>query len=239
MLVSIDAAAERSLRVVQVKGTQPVESDEPAELCEGRCVSFRRAKVVARCDQMAGVQADTHAAMVVHLRDDRRELFERRAECRSLPGRVLEKDHRLTPTPGAQQLEQRIGYERQSFRFAPDRVSAGMEDDAEQAERFGAIEFVTHRLHRLPAQRRVRGGEVDQVAGVRHDRPDAGRFHLRAELANLLARKHRAHATGSRSSRRSAAHRTGARPLAPPPAAVRPPPTYARPGEAQQDRTSG
>ena len=54
-----------------------------------------------------------------------------------------------------------------------------MQDDAEQAERFRAIEFVAHRLDRLSAQRGVGGREVDQVAGVRDDRADARRLDAR------------------------------------------------------------
>ena len=54
-----------------------------------------------------------------------------------------------------------------------------MDDDAEQAERMRAIELVDERLDRLRAKRGIRGREIDQVAGVRDDRRDAG-SHRRA-----------------------------------------------------------
>ena len=50
----------------------------------------------------------------------------------------------------AQQLEERVGDQRQAVRFVAGRVAARMQHDAEQAERFGAIELVAHRLERLP-----------------------------------------------------------------------------------------
>ena len=61
-----------------------------------------------------------------------------------------------------------------------------MQDDAEQTQRFGPIEFVGHRLARLRAQRGVGGGEVDQVAGVRDDRDEAGARDVAAELRDLV-----------------------------------------------------
>jgi hypothetical protein len=48
-----------------------------------------------------------------------------------------------------------------------------VEDDAVEAERVGAGELVDERGHRLLAQRRIGRRDVDQVAGVRHDRMQA------------------------------------------------------------------
>jgi hypothetical protein len=38
-----------------------------------------------------------------------------------------------------------------------------MNDDAEQAERLGAIQFIAERRERLLTQLRIGGGEIDQV----------------------------------------------------------------------------
>ena len=46
------------------------------------------------------------------------------------------------------------------------RAGARMNDDAEQAERIGAIELVDERGDRLLAERGERRREVDQVTGV-------------------------------------------------------------------------
>src|SRR5205814_10449831 len=89
VLVAIDAAAERPLRVVQVKHLQPIEADQPLELLEGRRVAAGRADLVAGGEQMARVEADADPAMAVGLRDDRCELLERRAERRALLGGLI------------------------------------------------------------------------------------------------------------------------------------------------------
>jgi len=49
-----------------------------------------------------------------------------------------------------------------------------MDDDAEQAKRFGALEFVDERRNRLLTQDGERRREIDQVTGVRDDRCDPG-----------------------------------------------------------------
>src|SRR4029077_6506444 len=51
VLVTIHPAAKRPLRVVQMKGLQPVETDETAELLERRGVALRRAQIVPRRQQ--------------------------------------------------------------------------------------------------------------------------------------------------------------------------------------------
>jgi len=88
--VAIDAAAQRFLRVVEVQRLQPIESHEPAELLERRRVSLRRTQIVARREQMAGVQANADAPVAVHSGDDRRQLLECGAERRALARGVLQ-----------------------------------------------------------------------------------------------------------------------------------------------------
>src|SRR4030095_9649597 len=105
VLVTIDAAAEGLLRIVQMKRLQPVESNQPSELLERRRVAFGRADVVYGCQQMAGIEAYANTRVVVHLRDDRRELLERRAQRRPLARRVFEQHHRPAAPPGAKELQ--------------------------------------------------------------------------------------------------------------------------------------
>ena len=101
---------------------------------------------------------------------------------------MLEQHHRLAAPPLAQQIEQSVGDQLEPFGFVADRVAAGMEDDAEQSERLGAIDLVAHRVKRLPAQRAIGRREVDQVARMRDDRKDAGGLDRGAERANFLGR---------------------------------------------------
>jgi hypothetical protein len=189
VLVAIDAAAERLLRIVHVEHREPLEADKPPELRERRRVAFRRANVVARCEQMARVEAYADAAVVVHLRDDRGELFERGAERRALAGGVLEQDHRPATSPRDQQLEERLRDQAQAVGFAAGGIAARVQHDAQQAEGFGAIDLVAHCRHRLPPQGGCAAGEIDEIAGVRHHWPDAGRRHPRPELADFLRRQ--------------------------------------------------
>ena len=59
-----------------------------------------------------------------------------------------------------------FGNQAQGIVFAAGGAGAGMNDDAEQAQRLGAIEFVDEGGDRLLAEQRQGGGEIDQVTGV-------------------------------------------------------------------------
>src|SRR5262252_7968644 len=104
---------------------------------------------------MARVEAHADAWMVVHLRDDRRELLEGGAKRGSLARRLLQQHHRLAAAPRPQQLEQRLSDQCETVRGVAVGVAPWMKDDAEQAERFRTIELVTHGLHRLSPQRGI------------------------------------------------------------------------------------
>src|SRR5207247_9372019 len=79
VLVPIDTAPEWPLRIVQVKQLQAIEPHDAAELLERVGVSFRRADVVARREQMARVQTDADSRRSLHVLDHRRQLLERPA----------------------------------------------------------------------------------------------------------------------------------------------------------------
>src|SRR5579859_4263768 len=125
----------------------------------------------------------------MRLRDDRGQLLERRAQRSALTGGLLEKNHRAPASPCVEQLEYCRGDERESLRFTTRRVTAGMEDDAQQAKRLRSIELVTHGVDRLPSKPRVRRRQVDQVARMRES-PQSGRCQFLAELTNFLRRQH-------------------------------------------------
>src|SRR5262245_27282793 len=82
VLVPIDAAAERLLRVVQMERLQPLESHQPSELREGCRVPFGRTDVITGREEVTRVETHADAWVIVHLCDDRRELLEGRAERR-------------------------------------------------------------------------------------------------------------------------------------------------------------
>ena len=64
-----------------------------------------------------------------------------------------------------------------------------MQHDAEQAERFGAIHLVAHRVDRLLPQAGERRGEIDEIAAVREDGRNPGRRHFHPEFADFPARQ--------------------------------------------------
>ena len=153
VLVAVDAAAERPLRVVQVEHLQSFDADETFELFEDARVALWRHDVVARRQQVTGVEADADTAGMFGARHDVRDLFEGCSEGCSLPGCVLQQDHCLAATARLEKLAQAVRDPVEARAFAPRGVAAGVQHDAMQAERFGAIELVGHRADRLTPQR--------------------------------------------------------------------------------------
>ena len=79
----------------------------------------------------------------------------------------------------------RVGDQTERLVFGSRRADAGVNDDAEQAERVRAIELVDERGRASVAERRRRGRQVDQIARVRHDGRDAGLLDAAAEPADV------------------------------------------------------
>src|SRR5215813_4553674 len=68
-------------------------------------------------------------------------------------------------------------------------VRAGMDDDAREAKRLGALELVGEGVDRLRPERRVRVAEVDEIARVREDVTDRVSPARGPELADLVRRE--------------------------------------------------
>ena len=156
VLVAIDAAAERLLRVVQVKHLQPIESDQPRRTASNvAAYPSGDADVVARREQVAGVEADADAPMIA-------------SSCAMIDASCSNVAPSDVPWPAVcssstivlprrrsrSSSSSAVGDQREPVRFAARGVAARMQHDAEQPERLGAIELVAHRLDRLPSQRR-------------------------------------------------------------------------------------
>ena len=189
VLVPIDAAPQRLLRVVQMKHLEPVEPDDAPEGAERSGISLRRDDVVAGCEQVTRVETDADPPMPRHPVDDRGKLFERGAERRPLPGGVLEQHHRFSTRAAREEFRQAVRNQRQTLRRAARGIAPGMENDAAQSQRLRAVDLVCHRRHRLLAQGTIGGGQVDQVARVRHHRFDTGSPDARTECAHLGRRR--------------------------------------------------
>src|SRR5213078_3355392 len=92
VLVPIDTARARLLRVVQVEGLQAREPHDPSELTERLAVALFRTDVVAGGEQVARVEADADAARAAEPLDDLGEVLEAMSEVGPLARRLLEQD---------------------------------------------------------------------------------------------------------------------------------------------------
>jgi hypothetical protein len=70
VLVPVDAARERTLRVVHVPDAQALEPDDALELRDGGIVAFLRRDVVAGREQMARVETHAEPLVIVRLREE-------------------------------------------------------------------------------------------------------------------------------------------------------------------------
>ena len=89
----------------------------------------------------------------------------------------------------AKEPGERFGDEREPVGRTPVGVAAWMQHDAEQPQRFSAVQLIGHRVDGLPAESRIRRGEVDEVAGVRHDGSQTRRLDLGAEFRDFFGRQ--------------------------------------------------
>src|SRR6266704_5421860 len=64
-----------------------------------------------------------------------------------------------------------------------------MQNNAEQAEGFGAIELVAHGVHGLLAKRPGGGREIDEITRVRDDRAESRAADAATKLANLTGKQ--------------------------------------------------
>src|SRR5258705_13422148 len=97
--MSIDARAERLLRVVQVKRADVFDADEALHLVDHPLPAVARADVVAGGEDVAGVDADVDARLVVDRGDDPPQLLQRTADARALSCRRLHQRPRTKVPP--------------------------------------------------------------------------------------------------------------------------------------------
>ena len=95
---------------------QVLEPDHVVEMLERLGESSRCRQIVTRGERMAGINANTHPALVLHPVNNIGDLLERVAEIRSLPRRIL--DHRRHATGLVQRQVNRLRDQRQTFLVA-------------------------------------------------------------------------------------------------------------------------
>jgi hypothetical protein len=121
---------------------ETVDADAAIECRKRLLVACLAHDVVPRCDEMAGVETHAHARRAVQVVDDRGQMFEAVSESSSLARGVFKQHHRAPAWPCGKRVTDRRGDEPQRVLIAARRARAGMDDDAEEAERVGAIELV-------------------------------------------------------------------------------------------------
>src|SRR5206468_6324621 len=73
--VAVDTAPELLLAIVHVKNPHPLGADETVELPDGLLIARLGSNIVARGEEMAGIQADTDALLVASLFDHCRQVL--------------------------------------------------------------------------------------------------------------------------------------------------------------------
>src|SRR3954451_12740329 len=80
VLMPVDARAERLLRIVEMKRADIFDSDVRFERIDRPFVIVAIAKLVSRGEDVAGIETDADALLVVDQRDDPSQLLEGAAE---------------------------------------------------------------------------------------------------------------------------------------------------------------
>src|SRR5881392_1607564 len=80
VLMPIDARAERLFRIVEVKRADVGDADVLIERLDRSLVIVTVAELVSRGEDVAGVETDADALLVIDERDDASQLFERAAK---------------------------------------------------------------------------------------------------------------------------------------------------------------
>ena len=169
-LVPVDAAPERLLRVVQVKGSDVLEAEHPVHLFERLLVALIGGQVVAGREHVTRVDADPDALKGLDPLQKVPHVLEAMPEAGALPGGELDQDVR--GLRGVGRARERAG---DPLRRSLDplclplpHVGSRMHDQVGNAEPRAAFELVDEGVERLPAKRPVGARQVDEVGVVRH-----------------------------------------------------------------------
>src|SRR5437773_12211934 len=92
MFVPIYARSAPRLGIIQVNGGESVESDDAVEFPEHFSDSHFISDIISGRKHVRGIQAHAKTFWLVNALDDVRNLFERVAETRTLPGCSLQSD---------------------------------------------------------------------------------------------------------------------------------------------------
>ena len=171
-MVTVNAAAKRTLGIIQVHAAQILEADDTLEVGKGLLAGFGAAQVIAGSERVAGIDADADAGFIFHAVDNRREVLELKAEVAALAGGVF--DHRGDAFGLRQRDIDRFGDARQA-RLLRDllQMTAGVEVEQRQPQLLAAGHLINEGITGFFQRLFHRMAEVNQVAVVRQDLPGA------------------------------------------------------------------
>ncbi len=186
MLVAVEPRPQLGSGVVEVECDDPLKPDRRVHARERRGEARGRADVVARGEEVAGVQAEGEALRLPHGGKNCPEVLGSSAEKVPCPRRVLQGH--TNPVSGGAGVELVDGLDDpdEARRAAGAAVRARVDHHERESEPLGALQLVVECAHRPPPLRVVGRGEVDQVRGVREHRADAGPSLLARELRHLV-----------------------------------------------------
>src|SRR2546421_7102877 len=172
VLVAVEAGAERGAGVVEVEREHARQSHRTRAALDGGGVAHRRADVVARDEQVAGIQAHAYPLGAPHAADDARQVLERSPERVAPAGRVLEGHADARARCARQRLVHGPRHRVETGLPPRAHVRARVHDQTAETQRLGALQLVRERVDGLPPGRGHGRGQVDEIATVREGVPD-------------------------------------------------------------------
>lgn len=141
VLVSVHTAPQIRLRIVQMNGLEAITTQARCEISPGVPITFACSKVIACSENVAGVQADSHAVCSFDLRKDCGEMFEAIPQAGSLAGGGFEQDLHPVIQKGSVQHVQRLCQPVDAVCLARAAVRAWMSDKVRDPQALGTLEF--------------------------------------------------------------------------------------------------
>ncbi len=168
--VTIDAAAERFGRIVEVHAAEVAKTHRAVDQGEGALACLGGAQVVAGGEGVAGVDAEPYSRLILDAVDDIGQLLECEAEVGALSRSVF--DNGRNAACRVERYVDRLGdaVERLYLRNFL-QVAARVEVEAVESQRLAALHLVEERCPRLFEGFALGVAEVDQVAVVRQYLP--------------------------------------------------------------------
>lgn len=171
--VSIDIAAERGLRIVDVHTRKPIETDRGIKLIECAIDAVSLVNGIAGREYVTRIQTDGETLIAAEATDDAPQLLEPPSDGRALPSARFEQQTRPTISIGQDTGEASDdSVLRQGIRILAG--AAKVDDDTGRADGVSPFEVCAHRRYRPFDSHFDEGREVQEVDTVDEDWVDVG-----------------------------------------------------------------